>query len=94
MVYVTFFPSFSLLNFDRLKKLFLILKPKQKPLLWHKMPLYKKWFLRRKQDLMLKEGVGGDSNRVYSNNPQEKKVKKVKAPRQTPIHYSDCFPPL
>ena len=46
---------------------------------------------------MLKEGVGGgggDSNQVYSNNPQEKKVKKVKAPRQTPIHYSDCFPPL
>ena len=70
MAYVTFFSSFSLLTFNRLKKLFLRLKPKQKPLLWHKMPLYRKWFLRRKQYLMLK---GGDSNRVCTNNPQEKK---------------------
>ena len=44
----------------------------------------------------------GDSNQVYIDNPQEKKIsqkslpkiKKEKALRQTPIHYSHCFLPL
>ena len=47
------------------------------------------------------EGGGGDSNRMYTNNPQEKedfikvtsKDQKVKALRQTPIHCSYCFLP-
>ena len=57
MAYMTFFSSFSILTFDRLKKLFLRLKQKRKPSFWHKVPLYRKWFLMRKQNLMLKWGI-------------------------------------
>jgi len=69
MVYVTFFPSFSLLIFDKIRKLLLRLRQRRKPFLKHMVPSYRRWFLKRKQNLMLKRG---DSNQMYTEKSQEK----------------------
>ena len=99
MAYVTLLSPFSLWIFDKLRKLLLRLKPKRKPLFWHQRPMYKKWLLRRKQNLMLTKGI---QIMCAPTIPKRKKIlqklilktKRVEAPRQTSIHYSHCFLPL